>query len=385
MNHPPMRIGIDARKLGLTGIGRYVSELLQAAVKLDQTIEWHLFVQPDYQKIIEPSLAKNDQISFHVTTVGYYSWREQFGWARELDRFGLDLIHFPNFNIPRGLKTKAITTIHDLTLLTFPGRRMFWGKRWLYGQVLQRSLRQAAAIITDSQDSATDIRQFAKQHDLKLGQRLQIISLGVSDYFWASVPPREIKTELALLNLVNPFFLVVASDFKHKNVTTILQAFAALVAKAKSLPHKLVLVGRFGVNGAIEQWLQEHEAIKNRVLIAGVVNNETLRALYHQATALVFCSLKEGFGLPILEAYACGCPVITSNSSSMRELAHDAALLVDPTSATAITQAMSKILPSTVNDNAKQKRQLLGKKIARSYSWSKCAQALLKIYHHVSD
>lgn len=380
-----MRIGIDARKLGPTGIGRYVSELLLAAVKLDSTIEWHLFVMPDYEKIIEPSLAKNNQLSFHVTTVGYYSWREQFGWARELDRYGLDLIHFPNFNIPRRLKTKAVTTIHDLTLLSYPGRRMFWGKRWLYGQVLQRSLRQAAAVITDSQDSATDIRQLAKRSDLKLGKRLQIIPLGVSDFFWAKVWQREINAELGLLNLVNPFFLVVASDFKHKNVTTILRAFAALVAKTKSLPHKLVLVGRFGVNGATEQWLKEHEAIKNRVLIAGVVNNETLRALYHQATALVFCSLKEGFGLPILEAYACGCPVITSNRSSMSELAQGGALLVDPTNITAITQALSKMLPQSLYSNTKTKQQLLGKKIARSYSWSKCAQAVLNIYHHVTD
>lgn len=380
-----MRVGIDARKLGPTGIGRYVSELLLAAVKLDPTIEWHLFVQPDYKKIIEPSLAKNEQISFHVTTVGYYSWREQFGWARQLDRYGLDLIHFPNFNIPRGLKTKAVTTIHDLTLLTFPGRRMFWGKRWLYGQVLQRSLRQATAIITDSQDSATDIRQFAHNKGLKLGQRLQVISLGVSDYFWAKVWQRDLNAELALLNLVNPFFLVVASDFKHKNVILTLQAFAKLVAKTKSLPHKLVLVGRFGVNGATERWLNDHAAVKSRVLIAGVVNNETLRALYHQATALVFCSLKEGFGLPILEAYASGCPVITSNRSSMRELAGDAALLVDPTSMAAISQAMSKMLPQSAFTKTKIKQQLLGKKIARSYSWSKCAQALLKIYHHVTD
>ncbi|MDO8472088.1 MAG: glycosyltransferase family 1 protein [bacterium] len=378
-----MRIGLDARKLGPTGIGRYVNELLQAAVKLDPTIEWHLFVQPDYRQTIELSLAKNKQISFHVTEVGYYSWREQFGWARELDRYGLDLIHFPNFNIPRGLRTRAVTTIHDLTLLNYPGRRMFWGKRWLYGQVLKRSLRQAAAIITDSQDSATDIRQFAHQNGLKLGHRLQVIVLGVSDYFWAEVRQRELNAELALLNLVNPFFLVVASDFKHKNVILTLQAFAKLVAKTKSLPHKLVLVGRFGVSGVTEQWLNEHESIKNRVLIAGVVNNETLRALYHQATALVFCSLKEGFGLPILEAYAVGCPVITSNRSSMRELARGAALLVDPTNVTTITQAMSKMLPQSAFTKTKIKQQSLGKKIARSYSWSKCAKQLLKIYQHV--
>lgn len=376
-----MRIGIDARKIGPTGIGRYVTELLLEFIADPKSqVEWHLFVLPESRSLIPAAILNSKKVMIHNTNAGYYSLAERFLFAKEIDRLGLDLIHFPNFNIPFGLKTKAVTTIHDLTLLYYPGRRMFWGKRWFYRLVLAWALKKSTAIMTDSRDAASDIRQFAKQRNIALQQRLQVVYLGVNKYFSAKVTKREIKHQLKLLSLVNPYYLVVASDLVHKNVIRTLKAFTLTVSQKSTIPHKLVLVGRFERGGLVERFIESHPILKDRVLIVGAVSNEILRALYAEATGLVFCSLKEGFGLPILEAYSVGCPVITSSTSSMKEIAGEAAYLANPNNEDSISKAMVKLLNLKKDGRELKKRLAIGKEIANSYSWRKTAQQVMTVY-----
>lgn len=374
-------IGIDARKLGPTGIGRYTAELVLAMALQHPDQLFHLIVLPDYQQTYWPALADLTNIVVHQTTAGYYSIAEQLHYGAEIDALGLDLIHFPNFNTPRQLKTPMVVTVQDLTLLSYAGRKMWFGKRQLYKLALNNTLRRAAAVIVGSKDTKIDVERYLKRLGRIPHRRaITVIPHGVSDIFAHTMSKTEVTAGLRDLSIVNPYFLIVGAQLQHKNVHGVLAAFTALLKDNALLPHKLVIAGTKTDPAPHLDALLRDPILQDRIVWAGPVDDIQLRTLYNGATALVFPSFKEGFGLPVLEAFASGCPVITSKRSSLPEVGGPAAWYVDPSDPSQLVVAMRRMIrkPDTV-----KRKVAIGRRRVAQFQWSKAAAATWQVYEQV--
>jgi alpha-1,3-rhamnosyl/mannosyltransferase len=373
-----LSLGVDARTLGATGIGRYVTELVAAMAPEHPETRFNLFVRRDSTDLFDQRLSALANISTFTTRATYYSLHEQLRYGRQLDAFGYDLIHFPNFNVPRYVRTPYVVTIHDLILLRFPGRVMWPGKRWLYKLVLNRTIRRASMIITDSDWSRRDILAYAE--DIGVGDaadRVVAVPLGMSAGSDRPMTAAAIKRELTGLQISDPFFLCVGAQLKHKNIHRVVAAFASLIKRPDMADLRLVVAGRrTQPSPDLDDALRQHSDAAEQVIFTGVVSEEQLRALYRGALALVFVSEIEGFGLPILEAQAAGTPVITSNVTSMPEVAGGAAWLVKPTDRVAIGRAMRHV----VEGKYPSKMIEAGRENARRFTWEAAAEATYQVY-----
>ena len=377
----PYNIGIDARKLGPTGIGRYTAELVMATAQLHPEHQFHLLVLPDYQQTYWPALMALPNVSVYVTTSTYYSITERYRYGAEIDALNLDMVHFPNFNTPRTLRTPMIATVHDLTLLTHAGRSMWPGKRFFYRIVLNNTLRHAAAILVGSKDTKKDVSGYMRQNAIPLrGRTISVIPHGVSAMFMQSLTKTQIAAGLRDMQIVNPYFLIVGAQLQHKNVHGVLAAFIQLLRETPTLPHKLVIVGTRTMPAPHLDALLKDPTLTDRIMWMGPVDDVQLRTLYKGATAFVFPSFKEGFGLPVLEAFATGCPVITSTKSSLPEVGGTAAWYVHPTDIRALTVALRRTIrqPDTV-----KRKVAIGKRRVQQFQWKKAATATWKVYEQV--
>jgi glycosyltransferase involved in cell wall biosynthesis len=290
-------------------------------------------------------------------------------------RDGLDLFHGPNFRIrTQGLRG-ALVTIHDLWLDRFPqySPKMF-GQRLSFYRT-RRTAWSARKVIAVSQHTARDIQElFGLPAD-----RIVVIPNGVSAEFHPAEDPVAMEQFRRRFRLpTGRFILFVGGADPRKNHRTLLQACAG----RRSLRERcsLVLVGdeqhRFGSfrKTAAELGLQHN------IVCTGRLTVDMLRLLYSHADVFVFPSLYEGFGIPVLEAMACGAPVITSNTTSLPEVAGEAALLVDPTDADGLGRAVSRVL-----DDEALRKHLIAKGCERVklFPWSRAAQETMALYREL--
>jgi len=281
-----------------------------------------------------------------------------------------DLVHVLECVYPVRTKKPLIVTIHDLGPLTHPD--LFTSVRpWLMRRGLQQAIDEAATIIAVSQSTA-DI--FEDHFKIDLGDRLQIVHEGVNPQYLETPDSSCLDTVKDLPSVDTPFLMTMGAISPRKNLPNVI---AALERLADKIPHHLVHVG-------IPHWDTDEFFVKlkqspfaNRIHLPGYLSDAQVHALYNKAEAYIFPSLFEGFGLPILEAMACGCPVITSNVSSMPEIAGDAALLIDPNDLEEMTDAILKV--ATDRELNKQLRQNGNQRI-KKFSWKQCAEETHKIY-----
>lgn len=287
----------------------------------------------------------------------------------------VDLIHYPYFDLffhtlPVQKQIKQIVTVHDLIPLKFP-QHFKPGIKGKLKQLLQvHALKTAAAIITDSQASKSDICSLLKI----AAQKVHVIPLAAADEF----KPQQTSPPIAFSN---PYLLYVGDVNYNKNLKSLITAFS----KIKNKNVQLVLVSS-AWNQPIEPIQQLNQLIQKLNLssrittIAYSLKTAQLASLYSHAKAYIQPSLYEGFGLPLLEAMACGTPVVSSNTSSLPEVAGSAAIQVNPT-VKGLTQGMNQVLslaPST--------RQYLIKKglnQAQKFSWVKTARDTIRVYEQV--
>lgn len=373
------KIGINARYIQrqITGIERYTLELINNLSRLDDENKYVLFfnkhepVMPPIKKCNFVNYITRVPTKFRILRIFW----EQFWLAYELKRNDVQIFHGPSFLAPLTKKSKYVVTIHDLSFFRYP--ESFTLENKLYFKFfLQRSIKNADVIIADSESTKKDIIHYFKVPD----DRISVVYLGVDDTFVPLKDSVKIKQIKAKYNLPEKFILFTGVLSPRKNLERTLIAFCLLKRK-KSIPHKFVIVGKKG-------WLYEtiFEKIKllnleNEVVFTDYVPEEDLPYFYNLADVFVLASLYEGFGLPILEAMACGCPVVTSSRSSMPEVAGDAALLVDPLKVEEISAAIEKIVTDT-----KLRKVLVEKGFeqAKKFSWKKTAEETLKIYDKIS-
>ena len=283
---------------------------------------------------------------------------------------GADLLHSPDFIPPFRRTCRSVITIHDLAFLRYPYLLTPESARY-YGQV-GRAVRSADPVIAVSEATRQDVLELLHADPGKVTVVYEAASPDC-----VPLPPIEVEANRARLGLPERFVLFVGTLEPRKNLPVLLEAFAR-VWEEHRVP--LVVVGRKG-------WLYEEVfrtrdslGLKDEVQFAGSVSGDQLLHYYNCADCLVLPSLYEGFGLPVLEAMACGTPVIVSNVSSLPEIVGDAGLLVEPTDVEGLAAAIGRLLAST------ELRDELGKKaLARSaqFSWERAARETLDLYHRV--
>lgn len=286
----------------------------------------------------------------------------------------IDLVHSVEMSYPVATRKPWVVTIHDLGPLTHP-EYFSKARPWLIRRALAAAVRRATAIICVSQATADSVEMVA---GVPLGDRLHVVHEGVSRRFFRPIE-LDAATKVSCLPRDTPYFLWTGSLSPRKNLATVVDAFESVAPK---LPHHLVLTGKL-------HW-EYHDVVRRieaspyspRIHRIGYVNEDCLRELYTRADAYLYVSLMEGFGLPILEAMAAGCPVITSNCSCMPEIAGDAAILVDPVRSGELADAMMDVAR---NKDVCARLAERGRTRAASFTWESCAEKVAEVYMQVAQ
>jgi GT2 family glycosyltransferase/glycosyltransferase involved in cell wall biosynthesis len=376
-----LAIGINTRyvQTKISGIGRYVLELMKGLLSIDKKSKY-FFYQYSHYKIIKPIESQNAQYiipKFQSEGRTARIFWEQFIFAKKIKDNKIDVFHGPSFMIPFFLDCPSIITVHDLTFLHYP--KGFTFPTLLYYKTFFRySLKKASMIIADSKATKQDLMKYCGMHPNKI----KVIYLGVDNQFTIIDDKKRKESVVKKYMLPEFFFLFTGLLSPRKNVEGVIQAYAQLMKDEKNIQHKLVIVGNKG-------WLYEpiFELVKklqieDKVIFTGYVDTEDLPVFYNLAEALLFPSFYEGFGLPILEAMACGCPVITSNISSMPEVAGEAAILINPRNICEIQEGMKTIISDKEVKTRLIKR---GLEQVKGFSWENTAKETLDLYKRVSN
>ncbi|MEK7672719.1 MAG: glycosyltransferase family 1 protein [Patescibacteria group bacterium] len=367
-----MRIAIDIRAAGgaKAGKGWYTFNLVQELLKLDKENEYILYAKDGIAGFQQ---YKNATLKL-IDKRGYF-WHRAV--AKDIVKEECEVFFAPSSYIipailPKFIKT--IVTVHDLVVYLFP---LSHNKKAVFLEriFLRRAVKRAAHILTVSQNTKHDLlEKFTIDRD-----KLDTVYCAASSEF-QPVPKSELQDFVTETHLPEKFFLAVGTLEPRKNYLNLIKAFAQLSQKFPN--YHLVIVGQPGWGyEAVYQEIKD-SYLGKKVHLLGYLSNRSLGNLYNLATALVFPSLYEGFGMPVLEAMQSGCPVIASNNSSIPEVVEGNALLIDPTSHLDIAGAMIK-LASDPNLGLVLRQKGLHQ--AKKFSWQNSADKLLEVIKSLTD
>ena len=376
-----MRIGIDytaAVRQG-AGIGRYTRQLVRALAELDAQNEYVLLTASGGIRKPVSSLEDvagranvrtvNLPVSDHAMAVLWHRLHLPL-WA-ELSCGALDIFHSPDFTLPPVRRARTILTIHDLSFIRVPMTSHPRLRSYLL-RAVPASVRRADAVLADSECTKVDAIELLGADPACV----EVIYPGVEERFQQVRDTHALDGVRTHYRLPARFVLGLATLQPRKNFERLIQAYARIKATVGGRL-KLVIAGGLGwMYEGIFQRVEEL-GLQDAVSFPGYVSDEELPALYTLADVFVFPSLYEGFGLPALEAMACGTPVVTSNVSSLPEVVGDAALTVDPLDVDALAEAMHRAL-TDMDLRGRMIRQ--GKERARHFTWPRAAEKLLNVY-----
>jgi glycosyltransferase involved in cell wall biosynthesis len=357
------KISIDFRMFNASGIGTYLQNLVSLIATVYQCGKVNLLGNVDRIKQID--WVQGREIELINCKSPIYSVAEQYELYRKISR-DTTLFWSPHYNIPLFYKGKLLVTIHDVFHLAMPHLVGGLHKR-LYAKGMFTALRyKADAILSVSNFTANELVRLAGIDQ----KRINVVHNGV-DKSWFNLRKDQ--------NPYNkPFLLYVGNVKPHKNLVALIKAFELIIDK---IPHDLIIVGK--KEGFITKdnlVFDKASVLGDRVHFTGYVKDDMLRQYFVHADALVFPSLYEGFGLPPLEAMACGCPVIVSNAASLPEVCGDAALYCDPYSPEDIANKIQMLM----NDaNLRESLRQKGLERAKQFSWEKCARETLAVIEKV--
>ena len=379
-----MKIGIatDILRHQKTGIEYYTVELVKALLAWDRENDYRLI----HSAGITSELDALAPAYLLPPKPGYFAGRFLASLALDSRRLAaeFDIVHCPSHETPFFWKlpgSRAIVTIHDLTPLLFPRyqkpRRVFYFK-----QVLPRLLRRVDLVVTDSQSSKNDIQEHYHLPEKKIA----VVYPGVNPIFKirgtdAARAKKYPTVEGQAVPLPEKFILFVGTLEPRKNLERLLRAFNQL--KNEGRPEGLVVVGARGWGQDWAKLLAKtvEEKYRDSVLRLGYVSEDDLVSLYNLASVFIYPSLYEGFGFPVLEAMACGAPVVTSNISSLPELAGEAALLANAANARDLAEKIGLVL---ADPNLQKRLRTAGLEQVKKFTWSQAAQQVLDIYRSLA-
>jgi glycosyltransferase involved in cell wall biosynthesis len=414
-----MLVGIDASRACVsqrTGTENYSLNLIRALGKIDQKNRYRLYLRGERLKVkgergnlhLTPNTLNLTDLpeNFEKKVISLSRLWTQVGLAWEVLRNPPDLLFVPAHTLPaiavtlrhwkaglpviRQPSLKTIVTIHDLGAEFLPFYHTFFGREYLLFAT-KYAVKNASALIAVSQATKKDLIE-------KLGadpEKIYVVYEGVDhERFKVQGERGKVEKVLKKYNISQPYFLFVGTVQPRKNLEKLIQAFSLLVhssqfteetiKKSNSTNYEprtlnLVIVGKRG-------WLYDRIyqtparfGVKDRVKFLNYVNGDDLPALYSGCLAFVLPSLVEGFGLPALEAMACGAPVILSKTSSLPEIGGDAAIYIDPYCTKNIADNMAKVLDLSLREKLRAKSLAQ----AQKFSWEKCATQTLEVFEGV--
>jgi glycosyltransferase involved in cell wall biosynthesis len=368
-----MRIGIDATALPPqpVGAGNYIIQLIRTLAGIRSGHELFIFAQQSGPKLI--NLPEDNLVEWVIVDERNPGSRlvwEQLYLPYLVRKSGVELLHSLHYTRPVRLTCKSVVTFHDMTLFLYPELHT-WARRLFFPQMMRYSARKADELITVSDSTRDDLIRIL-QADPK---KVTTTHLGVDPGFQLIKDEDERRRVAEKYNLPERFILYVGLVEPRKNLPVLIDSYKRLLDSG--FVYELVLVGRFGwmYEDAIEQ--VNELGLETNVRFLGYVPQEDLPLVYNLASLFVYPTIYEGFGLPVLEAMACGVPVITSNVSSLPEIVNEAGLLTPVNDSEALFETMKKAL-----GDGKLREELIkkGPQRAAEFTWSKTAQLTLQVY-----
>jgi glycosyltransferase involved in cell wall biosynthesis len=367
-----MHIACDGTTLrpGRTGVGYYTEHLLRHAAALCGDDELSVISNTP----IDTTCALPSHVRTHVTA----AWSPRFIWMqthapRLLRQIGADVVHFTNGMVPLASPVTTVVTIHDMSLTMYP--RFHPIRRVLLNRPLVNlAARRADAIITVSEAAKRDI---VRLYGLD-ASRVHVVHEAAAPSFRVVHDQAARRRVRDAYGLAERFILYVGTIEPRKNLPTLIEAFARRRATG-DLPHQLVCAGPYGWLSADIEAQIERLQLGKAVRFTGYVPFEDLPTLYSLAEMFVFPSVYEGFGLPVIEAMACGTPVVTGRVPALDEVTGDAAERVEQLDPDMLGDAMVALARSR---DRRDERSRLGLTRARIFSWSRAAAETLSVYRH---
>ena len=367
-----MRIAIDARKLRDFGIGTYIRNLLRHLARLDKSTEFIVLCR-DEDCAFAAELGENFR-AVPERSRGY-SFREQIAVPLNLRRERVALFHAPHYVLPAITPCPSVVTIHDCIHLRFP---QYLPNKFGYAyarSALWIATHRSARVLTVSEASKRDILKYFRIPESKI----TVIYNAIDERFSEEPAADDVMRVQERYQLYDPFVLYAGNIKPHKNLERLIEAFY-LIRRGELAHVKLLIIGdEISKYAALRRTVHRYK-LHQHVRFFGFVPDATLAILYRLARVFVFPSLYEGFGLPPLEAMASGTPVITSNVSSLPEVAGDAAMLIDPYEPDAIAGAMKRVLS---DDRLREDMRERGFARVREFSWDRSVRRVREIYEEV--
>ena len=365
-----MKIGIDARPIQgqFTGDSTYWRGLIEALARLDVEIILYLDA-----RLPEPEIAVSKSIPVRILHAPWGRVWSAWTFPRALKEDGVQVAHV-QYTIPPRMPCPTVTTIHDVSFKRFP--EFFKLKdRLILDHAVKRASKKAAWIIVPSEHARNELIQLYRIDPGKIAVTYE----GV-DQQYQPMDRGAARASVEKYGISSPFILTLGVIQPRKNLGRLLEGFARLKGNLES-GHKLVIVGKQGWLEADLRRRIDKLDLANDVILTGYVPYEDLPVLYNAAEVFVYPSVYEGFGLPPLEAMACGTPAITGNQSSLPEVVGEAGLMVDPYDPDAFADAMARVLSS---ESLRAEMSARGLDQAKKFSWDKMAQETLEIYRAVA-
>ena len=378
-----MRIGINALFLipgGVGGTETYIRNLLESLARIDEKNEYVLFTnrensgtfgiaQSNFREVLCPISA-----SFRPARI---LW-EQFALPFQVKKSGIDVLHSPGYTAPAMVSCPSIVTICDMNYAYYPED---WAKlSLLFLKILvPLAARKSDKIVALSQNSKRDIVKILEVPE----DKVRVIYLSGNEICYSVAHDETINQRTQELGerygIRGEFILTVAASHPHKNLERLIEAYGIL-RERKLVKHQLVLVGMKGrANHRLTDLVAEL-SLQEAVIFTGWVPDEHMPLLYSAADLFVFSSLFEGFGIPVLEAMACGTPVVSSNATSLPEVVGDAGVLVDPYDIEGMAEAMYEVLS---NDALRDALVTKGLDRVKMFSWERTARETLAVYEEL--
>ena len=374
-----MKIGFSTFLLdgGQTGVATYIRELLRALQQEDMENEYDLLMaqrDADLVPAANPNFRVSPVSPMACRSLPNVLWHNSVLAARGKQ---YDVLHIPSARrIPLLKRTRVVATVHDLAAFAvdakYDSARMFFNQN-----VVPAMIRNADHVIAVSESTKNDILRYTGYPE----ERITVIPSGINHELFNPVDPDVARERLMLAHgLEKPFFVYV-SRLEHpgKNHVRLIEAFERFKMENDSA-HQLVLAGAEWNGAATVKARAASSPVKDDIVFLGFVPEKSLPLLYSACDLMIFPSLFEGFGFPIVEALACGAPVACSGTSAMQELAGDWAPTFDPTNVEAIFKALEKAV-STRRDSQIRAR---GMEFASRYNWRETARRVMEVYRSLA-
>ena len=379
-----MKIGIEGQRLFRKkkhGMDMVALELIRELQKIDQENEYFIFIKPD-----EDDSVLKETPNFKIVKLdgGSYPQWEQIALPKAAREYGCEILHCTSNTAPISCKIPLVVTLHDIIYMESSYFKILTGSATPYQKfgnvyrkmVVPKVLKMSRKVITVSNFEKNRIAEY---FGIKGDNRLTAVYNGVSQHFKPVDDHVELKRVKEKYNLPDRYFFFLGNTDPKKNTKGTLKAFSDFL-KQTGADYKLVMLDYD--RSELEKILDEigDKNLINQIVLTGYVINTDLPAIYCQSKVFLYPSLRESFGIPMLEAMACGVPVITSNTSSMPEVAGNAAIIIDPYKPEEITEALVKL----VNDEDLRAKLITDGLIqAAKFSWEAMAQSVLEIYREI--